>query len=241
MNVARGAHVDAGTLILELQSPELDNEHRQVRAKLQLVRFRLARRGADETDKAQNLELEREFALLTAREKGLAREQAELSVRAHHGGIIVEVNPELHAGRWIGQREPIALVASASGLVARGYLSEQGIGRVKPGAKGRFIPDDPSGRALDIRLERIAISSSPVIDVPDLASQYGGVVPTQPDQRQRPVPAGAHYLVAMAVPNEVSGALHTARGVVWLTAERESIATGVWRHVLKVLVRESGA
>ena len=241
VNAERGASVDAGALILELESPELDNERRQVQAKLQLVRFRLARRGADETDKAQNLELEREFALLSAREKGLAREQAELSVRAQRGGIVVELNPELHAGRWIGQREQIAMVAGATGLVARGYISEQGLARVKTGAEGRFVPDSPSGRALDIRLDRIAISSSPVIDVPELASQFGGAVPTQPDQRQRPVPAGAHYLVVMTVPNEVSGALHTVRGVVWLTAERESIATGVWRHVLKVLVRESGA
>ncbi len=241
IGVTRGDTVDAKSVLVEIDAPELTHERRLVAAKLRLVRFRLARRGADGQDKDDNLVLEGELASLLAREKGLVREAGELKLRTPLDGRVAEINPELHPGRWISQREPVAMIVGPKGLRARGYLAEAGLARVKPGTRGRFVPEDPSGTSLDVELERVSVAASAVIDIADLAWQYGGAVPTQPDQRQRPVPVGAQYLVTLKVTGAVAASRRTVRGTVWLDGDGESIAAGMWRHVLRVLVRESGA
>ncbi len=241
VSVRRGDAINAKTVLVELDAPELAHERRLVNAKLRLVRFRLARRGVDGQDRDDNLVLEGELASLQAREKGLAREQAELQLRAPLDGRVMEINPELHPGRWLSQREPVALIVGPQGLRVRGYLAETGLARVTAGTRGRFVPEDPAGSALTVELERVAVTSSSLIEIADLASQYGGAVATVPDPRQRPVPVGAQYLVTMKVLGDVTASNRTMRGTVWLDGDGESIAAGVWRHLLRVLVRESGA
>ena len=241
VSVKRGDTIDAKTVLVELDAPELTHERRLVDAKLRLVRFRLARRGVDGQDRDDNLVLEGELAALHAREKGLAREQAELMLRAPLDGRVMEINPEIHPGRWLSQREPVALVVGPHGLRVRGYLAEAGLARVKAGTRGRFVPEDAAGSALTVELERVSVTSSSLIEIADLASQYGGAVATVPDPRQRPVPSGAQYLVTMKVLGDATAGNRTMRGTVWLDGDGESIAAGIWRHVLRVLVRESGA
>jgi putative peptide zinc metalloprotease protein len=238
--VEQGRSVTAGALLVQLEAPDIEHEKRLVAARLQRVRMRLARRVADDLDREESLVLEREQAALVVKLQGLVREEAELAVRAPIAGRIVELNPELRVGRWLAIKEPIAVVAS-EGRSLRGYVSENGMARLKPGAIGRFVPDDPEAASASVVLREVATASAPTIEIPDLAGQFGGPIATQPDSRQRPVPVTAQFSITMEVPGDRWTSARTMRGVVHLKGEPESLAAGLWRQILKVLVRESGA
>lgn len=239
INVSAGDWVEPNASLVQLSAPEINQEKHLLAARLHRVRLRLSRRGSDDLDRDDSLVLEREQAALAVKAQGLAMEEAELTVRAPIGGYVVELNPELVVGRWIARNEPIATI-SAAGFAVRGYVSESGAARLRPGARGRFYPDDGRVIAYDVVLAEIASTTASTIEINELASQFGGAIPTQPDAQQRPVPMSAQYPVRFDVPNVELTPLRTLRGVVHISATKESIAAGFWRHILKILVRESG-
>jgi putative peptide zinc metalloprotease protein len=234
-----GQAIEAGALLVQLESPDLNHELNIVRMRLTAVRVRLARRGADDADREDNLVLESELATLAVRQTGLLKEHDELEVRALRSGEVVEFNPQLMPGRWIGAKEPIATIIEGRATSALGYIGESDLWRVQTGANGRFIPDDASGSAATVTLVTIAVAGAELIELPDLAQPHGGRIAVQPDSRQKLVPTVAQFRAVMQANADVVRPATMTRGLVLLNGQRESFLARGWRQVLKVLVRES--
>ena len=141
--VQRGQVVAAGDAVLKLTSREIEQEFVRTTQQLDVVKLRLARRFADKVDRVESLVLEREYAALAGKIEGLKAERDELTVIAPIAGRIMELNAGAHAGRWIGRSEPVALITGSDGRLARGYIAEENLWRVRSGAQGRFIPEIP--------------------------------------------------------------------------------------------------
>ncbi len=199
---------------------------RVTRRRIALINMRLARRSSDEEDRTQSLVMEREILSLNSALAGLEREAGELVVRSPTDGVIAELSPELHAGRTIGRSEFIALVKGPGGLVARGYLAERDIMRVKAGAKGRFIGDLAGMPALPVVLKDVAESGASAIELPELASAHGGAIAVRPHQAghgyTRLAPVEAHYLAIMSAELVTPVPGYALRGVVQLDGEAQS-------------------
>jgi putative peptide zinc metalloprotease protein len=236
-----GQSVESGALLLLLEAPDLKHELNLVRLRLAAVRARLERRSADEADREDNLVLDSELASLRMRQTGLLNEQLELEVRAPRSGDVVEFNMQLTPGRWIGAKEPIATIVEGSATTALGYIGDVDLGRIQPGATGRFIPDDASGSAVDVTLTTIAVAGAVALEVPALAQLHGGRIAVQPDSRQKLVPTVAQYMAVMLASVGTERPVMATRGLVHLEGRRESLFARGWRQVLKVLVRESSA
>jgi putative peptide zinc metalloprotease protein len=234
-----GDVVEAGALLLQLEAPELSHELNVVRMRLAAVQVRLARRGADDADREDNIILESELAALAVRQGGLLKEQNELAVRSRRGGVLAEFNTQLAPGRWIGPKEPIATIVEGQATSVLGYIGEADLWRVQPGAIGRFIPDDSSSASVTVTLATIAIAGATEIELPELAQPHGGRIAVQPDSRQKLVPTLAQYRAVMAANSDVFRPLMLTRGLVRLDGQRESLFARSWRQMLKVLVRES--
>jgi putative peptide zinc metalloprotease protein len=239
VQVRPGQTIVAGALLVQLEAPDLSHELNIVRMRLAAVRVRLARRGADEADREDNLVLESELATLGIRQSGLLKEHDELQVRAPRDGQVVEFNTQLMPGRWIGAKEPIATLIEGNATSALGYISETDLWRVQVGATGRFIPDDASEAAATVTLVTIAVAGAEVIELPDLVQPHGGRIAVQPDSRQKLVPTVARYRAVLQGRADVVRPAMVTRGLVHLDGQRESLLARGWRQVLKVLVRES--
>jgi putative peptide zinc metalloprotease protein len=239
VHVTAGQAVQAGQVLLQLEAPDLAHELDVVGMRLVAVRARLDRRGADDSDKEDNLVLESELASLSMRQSGLQQERAELAVRAKRAGDVVEFNAQLTPGRWIGPKEPVATIIEGTATSAVGYISEGDLWRVQPGATGKFIPEHATDASAPVTLKTIAVAGAAVIDVPDLAQPHGGRIAVQPDSRQKLVPVTAQFMAVMVADADVVRPHMVTRGVVHLHGERESLFARSWRQVLKVLVRES--
>jgi putative peptide zinc metalloprotease protein len=242
--VAQGDRVRKGQPLVQLEQPDLAAERATIRAKRDAVRLRIDRQVADRDDRDDTIVLASELAALKSRLSGLDAERDELLVRAPQDGIVAELNPTLHAGRWIAAKEQVALIVEPSGAKVTGYLAEDGLWRIEPGNTGMFVPEVALAPAAQVRVASIAAGATSAIEIAALASANGGHVEVQADARQRLIPASAQYLIVLDVtgpaPSQVPSGM-AVRGTVVLQGRAESAFAGFYRRALKVLVRESGA
>ncbi len=198
-HVEHGAVVRTGNPIISLSSPEVNQQLEQARTALSLAKLQHARRLADAADREGSLILESAIAALAAKIEGLEKERAELKIVAPFDGRVVDLNPDLHPGRWISPRDQIAVVAVDAPIVARGYVAESDLWRVAEGAVGVLIPEQPQRRSLRVRIDQIATAGTSQVEIADLASTNSGRIAVNPDEKRRLVPATAQYMVNMSV------------------------------------------
>lgn len=238
--VADGQTVKAGDVLFELEAPQLAARLRETKTEIALRELRLARGGADAQDLHDRSILEGELASFRAQLEGLEKSQARLVIRAEFDGLIRDVPQRLYAGKWVARTEQLGLLTSASGAVARGFISGDDLARVATGNSAVFVPEDLGGAKVQLALDAIAPSSSQAIDLLPLASLFGGriAVTQAADRSLAPVEAqyGVHATATgPALPDRVQ------RGVLMISARGQSLAVRAWRQVVRVLVRESGA
>lgn len=240
VHVAHGQQVSAGDVLVRLASPDIDSELIAVEIKISALKLRLARAGSDQADRADYRVLVKELDAHLAKRDGLARERSELVVRAPVGGVVLELDPALVAGRWVARNDAIGLVGGRQTHVAKGYIAESDINRVGPGSQGYFLPDDPRIGRIALRLKSIAEVGATTIDIPELASVFGGRVDAEFDNQQRVIPVSAHYHVELVPDGAIERPSQVLRGIVRLDGIAESFAARGWRQVARVLQRESG-
>ncbi len=233
-----GVQVQKGDPLVTLHAPQLEHELAQAERKIALLKARKARHAGD-LDELQNLVvLEQELAASEERAAGLRREQERLVVRAPTNGVIRDLNSFVHSGRWVDAKTELALVVSASRIKAKAFVEEEDLWRVKNGSEGLFISDDPQQAAKKVRLEEVSYSGTQSLDIPYLASTYGGPIAVEQDGEKKPRPVDGTYLVMFSA--DEASLQKATRGVIHVGAEAESFASAIWRQVMRVLIREAG-
>lgn len=241
VHVAHGDAVVAGQPILTLVAPEIANERRISESRLALARISQDRRGADSADREDSMITERTLASLEAKLAGLVREEQELVLRSAIDGVVVELDREIHVGRWLSPKEQVATIAGGRGLTLRGYIAEPDLWRVALASSGRFIPESIDIEATPVSIVSIAISGASEIEVDALSSIHGGAVPASENAKRQSVPNAASYAVLLSSPERPASYASTVRGVALVEGKPESFLSRLWRQILSVLVRESGA
>lgn len=239
--VEHGMPVQAGAVLARLESPDIEQEIELARTRLRLARVQHGRRAADADDRSSSIVLESEIVALETKLDGLEREREQLELKAPFDGRVVELDPDLRPGRWVSPKDLIAIVAGEANLVVRGYVAESDLWRIEAGNNGRFVPEMASRRSVPVEIERVAASGAGEIEIADLASVNSGRIAVSSDDTRRLVPTTAHYLVLMKVLAPEAQQDLSVRGVVIADGRRESHLARMWRQVVKVLLRETGA
>lgn len=241
VNAAQGETIQENGLIATLASDDLEHDIKVTNLNIQMVRARLARLTADDKDRENRVVSIGELSAHTEKLRGLLREKAELDVRSPIAGRIVELNPGLKSGRSINAKEMLALVSGEANFVGRGYVGESEIWRLGPGASGKVVPESAALNSYSAKVSEISPSGAATIDIPDLASIYGGKIAVQPDAQHRLIPVDAQYAVVLSVSGTELKSDLRFRGVALIDGTAESFAASMWRQVIKVFIREGGA
>jgi putative peptide zinc metalloprotease protein len=237
--VSDGQQVQAGDLLLELESPDLDARQAIVHSQIRTLQLQLRRQAGRSETAADAGVLEQQLAESLAEYRGLSAQRARLRVRAPHAGRVRDLLQDPRPGRWLMPEQLLARVVEQQVRLS-GYLPEEALWRVEAGAQGRFIADDPLRAALKVRLSEISATGAPYLGIESLASDHSGPIAVRRDGQRRAQPLQAQYAVRLALVDDLTLPLQPLRGLVILQGRHESVFGAIWRRLAALGVRESG-
>ncbi|MDX9675404.1 biotin/lipoyl-binding protein [Pseudomonas zeae] len=239
VKVTDGQKVAQGDVLIELESPDLESRLAIVRREIQIQQL-LMRRQASRSETAADAGIvEQRLAEAVAEYRGLTAQRERLLLRAPQAGNVRDLLPNMTVGRWLSSKDALARVVE-DGARLRGYLAEAELWRVKPGASGRFIADDPMHPALAVQLNEIDTNGVAYVDQEALTSDHHGPIAVRRDQQQRAEPVQAQYGARLSVLDTAPTPPQPLRGIVILQGSGESLLGVAWRRMAALGVRESG-
>jgi putative peptide zinc metalloprotease protein len=240
--VRNGERVKAGAVIAELSAPEVETYSSQRNVRIAQLEAQLARAAADADDLANRSVLERELATEQSAAKGADRRRQRLVLRAPVDGVVSDIMPDIHAGRWLGGSEVVARIVSLGRYDIQAYVEEDDNWRVEAGAMGRFVPDDLAQPSRAAKLVEQAAAALQFLDQPMLASKNGGPIAVNEDASKRLRPRTAYYRMRFVAP--VDNKAHPSiiqpiAGRINIDAPGTSLMGGLLRSFTRIIRRES--
>ena len=236
VHISQSSLVRKGDVLIDFEIPELKAEIATTRIQLDALRRQLGRAVSRREDRANLTVLHNEVLSLEQRQKDLAAEMEELRIVSRNDGRVVQVSEELQTGNWISRKRWVAVIRSGNELVARGYLQEADIGKISTGSIGVFVPDDPSRKAVPLAVSWVAPDAARLIELPELASAYGGPIETTGNEL---TPKHSVFPVEFRITADTEVPIRAFRGMVVLEGRSENLVTILWRRIAKVLVKEA--
>ncbi|MGZ5049494.1 MAG: efflux RND transporter periplasmic adaptor subunit [Methylobacter sp.] len=236
--VYEGQQVEAGQILVELSSPDIDFKIASAERRWAGLSQQLASQSLDPMLARHNpMDFEALQSTLAELE-GLRSARKQLTLRAPFNGYVRDLSDALRPGEWLAKDEPLGMVAGMGNLVVA-YVEEADLGRLQPGAEGTFYPNGGDLPPFPVRVHSIDRTGARQLALDELASRYGGAIAVREDNQHRLIPEQGVYRLLLQAENAVSMPT-TVRGRLTLDTPPESLAGRVARLTVAVLIRESG-
>ena len=238
--VSKDEEVEKDQELIELYSPDLDQEIFSIRRKIQLTKTKINRLSRSAGNMDQFLTLQQSLIALQSELTGLSRVKNKLVVKAPIKGKIKDFY-SLSEDMWVNNFDQLlGIVHYGTGKV-RGFIKEEQIDRFLEENPAVFIPNDGIHDKVYLvskSLDLSAINNLPYIS---LSSAHDGPVAirnfTGGEFQYRP--ETAHYVAEfeLAKKSEIKFELP---GYVHIEGSRYSPFTKLFKGVIAIIVRESG-
>lgn len=240
LSVQSGRTVEEGDLLIELQSPGLDNAMLQVQVELRLAKLKLIRQVSSPEEKARQAINRERIRQLQAQFDGLLSRKKLLEIRAPFSGVVSE-SEMLRPGQWVGKEQLLLTLVDPDILRAEGFVSEQNVNQLTADSQGVFIGNSGEEGSLPVTLEQIDISAVSSLPYPELGSEAGGAIAVRLADK-RLMPESAQYRVSFRLEEhpESHRALLRQPGMLVIEGERNSWLWLQCQRLIAVVVRESG-
>jgi putative peptide zinc metalloprotease protein len=237
--VKEGQSVASGDKLLQLQSPELD-------AQLRASESRIAGLQAQLTGSVGQISLldqarvwQQSLEEAQAGRNALIEQQARLTLRAPHAGVVRDLDSGLYPGRWLRAAQGLGRVVQPTPAMAHIFVSESDVTRIRHGAPARLLLQRADTHAFEARVVNIDRTASHVLPQALLASTLGGPIAVRNGPNGELLTTEAWYRVTLQLPDDIVnqqlGPIHA-----YIDGERQSL---LWHWLLQatgVLIRESG-
>jgi putative peptide zinc metalloprotease protein len=241
ITVGDGATVAKGAPLIELESPELGFKLGQARTDVAVLQWQLQTQGVAPDLMARSRVAEREYDAASAQYRALADATARLHVVAPTAGRVVDMADDLRPGLWLPPKTRLLSIVDTGRSEIDAYVYESDVGRIAVGNAAIFYPDGGFLSPLDARVTAIDRANTRILPDAYLASRFGGAIPVRETPQGELVPERAVYRIVLMPEQAAEAPARVLRGRVVIKGSAESLAARVWRSVLAVLVRESGA
>ncbi|MGI9305466.1 MAG: HlyD family efflux transporter periplasmic adaptor subunit, partial [Gammaproteobacteria bacterium] len=241
VEVRPGQQVEAGDVLIVLESPEIDNQLEQTRRRLQVLELRASRHAADLVERANMHVVLESWKTEAAKIAGLEALEQRMVIRAPVSGRISSTDDELHRGRWINQQLAIARIVQPQAIQITALSPETRVKWIEPGLEARFYPDDALRPSIGASVAEVSAADVDTFDLPYLASTYGGEIAVRRDTEGKLVAEKSVYRIRL-IPLDMNRTApgQAVRGVVHVSGRARSFAERVGESVAAVLIRESG-
>ncbi len=237
----KGSSVRKGDILLKLTSPELEFDIESTQKEIDILRLQ-AKRIAASSEELSNIQIiVQQLQEKRSKLEGLYEKQNQFLIRAPIDGVIFDTQDSLHKNRWINPSLPLATIAQTDKPVIEGVVTEEVLARIEKLAPAKFIPDNPQLDSIWSFVLDIEMANLKTLELPALASIYGGKIPVHFNENQQLVPDKSAFKVRFSVSAvEDVKVDQIIRGVVHVQGEAESFIKRFYKVIVSVLVRESG-
>lgn len=173
-------------------------------------------------------------------------ERSRLVLRAPLEGTLVDVDPQLAEGVWVGPRQSLGMLVAPGRWVVDALVPEADLERVASGQAVRLRTLSRSTQWFDGRVLSVDVARTTVLPDAMLEARFGGPVATVPGPRlpgqtqlSDHVARDALFRVRIEV-DGVPAELMTSTVRVQIDGASHSLLTRIGRSVAAVLIRESG-
>lgn len=234
------ASIAQGHVLMQLESPELDQKIKIVKARIESLSKQVGSAGFQSETKAQQTILREQLENSEKALEGLLNERNRLMPVAPFNGKIVEVQQDIRQGDWVPKGQALLTFINESSWVVDCYVDESDLERIAVGNWARFVPDSPGLPAQFLKVLSIDKDRSRVLADPQLGSTAGGdfLVRLQKDSI---VPERAIYRVRLEVQGDpLKVSTGNLRGSVTILGWPQSIIGEFLRGAIGTMVRETG-
>jgi putative peptide zinc metalloprotease protein len=243
VNIDKDKLVKKGEALIEVTSDELDQELKKIKPQLASIELRLSRQAASQSDRSLITVLREQREQLLEREKGLLYNKEKSIITAQYDGKIVDMLPEVREGLYVSTSQALASLVNPAAFWVEGYIDEIDLRLIHAGLHGKFIPESITRNSFDVTLERIDNSNSTVIDPRNaglVATKGGSILVRSTDKGDEPESAVYRVIFTPTDMEQLLSFDRALRGTVVVKGKGRSFFEGVWRNILRVLIRESG-
>jgi putative peptide zinc metalloprotease protein len=240
--VKNGQAVKAGAVLMELSAPELEGAAASTRVRIAQLQAQYDRAAADTEDLSNRQVIERELAREQDALAGFERRAAKLVLRAPISGVVTDLSPDYHPGRWLGGAEVLARILTPGDYDVQAYVSERDIERIAVGGLGRFIANDPAQLSRRVKLVERSLNAIEVLDQPLLGSNNGGAIAVtvepKTDALKSREPLYRIRLIAAKI-RTGDASIRPMTGTIEVGAESRSLASWIIADLLGIFRKEA--
>jgi putative peptide zinc metalloprotease protein len=242
LNVSEGQSVAEGDVLVRLLSPELETAWLKSKARLEDLQS-LKQRA--QTDIALYREragkLEGEIEIVRKEVEALTAKKQSLIVTAPFAGSVRDLDVDIAAGRAIAENELLLRLVNDSSQSITAYIRERDLGRIKIGSPAVFRPSFSPFANMHGTVQSIETVNTQTLAWPELASIYGGSLPSARHDQNTIVSLEPLYAVHIdLLQNNKQNQLVIEKGVARISATYGSRLFGLIQNFFALVMRESG-
>lgn len=237
--LAADARVAAGTVLVAMDSPDLRLRAAQSDARRERLSWQSAAAAFDREQRSQWQVLNEQLAGAEAEAGTVSADAAAYAPAAPYAGTLRDVDPDLHAGDWVSQREVIGRLLREGERQVVAYVDDRDIHRIAAGDRALFVADGMCGPYLRLEVASIDRDATRTLTEPELASLFGGQVQVR-EKNGVLYPEQAVYRVVLKVVSTGGTMQHAWRGRVTIAGSWEAPGLRFLRQAFTVLWREAG-
>ncbi len=232
--------VQEGEVLAVLESTELEKELRLAGLELKSLQDQIRRQKTDPAlyrESAGRLEGDLEKADKAL--ETLKNKKDRLVVKAPFDGVIRDLSPDIHVGRFVSSAEALFTILKPQEIEVTAYVGEESLSRLKNNNKAAFYPDFAFARSIPLVLQQIDPVNINVFTKPELASVFGGDIPSAM-QEGHAVPLAPTYAANLKTLKNIEKTQFSQKGQVHIHATRQSAILSGVKRIIALFVRESG-
>jgi len=236
-----GSRLEAGALLVKLESPDLDYRQQQIQAHLQRLKWQMEVSGMDADTRANQAVTREELVGAQTELTGVLHERQRFEIRAPFAGVLVDVGPELRKGVWVNRQERLGVLIDPRHWLVETYLEESEIKRVRLGDSARFFGEQSGMNPLRMRVVRIDPDATRQLHDLMLTVPHGGQIQAR-ERNGLLIPDKALYRIVLQLPSDELTTVNTPaqRGQVVIDGGRKSLFGDYLRAAASVFIREAG-
>lgn len=234
-----GQTVEAGSLLMQMTSPDLDLRARRAGTRQARYAWQSASAGFDPEQRKNWQLLDEQLTSATAEQVTVAADAQRYSPTAPYSGVLHDIDPDLRPGQWVRNDELLGRLISDGPWQAITYVDEDEIHRIAKGDRALFIADGLAGPNVPLEVASIDRDASRTLNEPELATLFGGHVLVR-EKGGIFYPERAVYRVVLQVPPGQRIPQHSWRGSVTIAGSWEAPGLHFLRTAMAVLWREAG-